>query len=62
MTNNYDNLMPTERLEIELSHNIAHTRIEGSGLPLQRIAEIIADRLDKSEARALARYLEKIVN
>jgi hypothetical protein len=58
----YDELTASERLEVELSHLIRQTRIEGEGLPLKRVAEIIAEHFDPSETRSLAIYLGKIVS
>lgn len=52
----YDEPRPSE-LEIDLAHLIRQTRMEGEGMPLKRVAEIITEHLDESEARALAKYI-----
>ena len=58
MSNNRQ-VLPTE---IMLARAMNATRMQGEGIPLYRVAEIIGDELDWAEAEALIGYLEKIAD
>ena len=50
-------ISPQEQTAIDLQNALGMTRMETSGITLQKIAEIIKEELDESEIKALIRDL-----
>jgi len=55
-----DDLSQNEYTEMELSSALYRTRQEGSGVSIERIAEIIAKKFDGSEVSLLIEQLEQL--